>query len=636
MYLSRVIILNYRSIDFMNIEFSSGKNIIIGKNNSGKSNIITAINLVLGEASPSYYKSSNITLNDFHNNKTEEPIYICCEVTRESGEDFDLDSIIEECKGFYKKTDLVHLNTKINDNSDDEQILKFEKDLKDITDTNFDSLSPYTDKIYLKSDSLDNNYKREFVGSDESIIKNFLYIFQAYYDGTVIRKKLIIMYQKSNGSDWSITTASYLRNSILQSSIIPSFRDTYSQLRINNFSWYGKLLKHYTDNADLSEFKKASDKLKEESNKIFSDITNNFENESFQIAYPNTKLSLQCSPSNIDAYKLASLYVNDGFESLITEKGAGIQSMVIIGLFIHYMTKIQVKGSALLAVEEPELYLHPHARRVLAEKLDQFASEERHQIICTTHSRELFDNSRGAIKLIRLKKDDSSTTNVFKTEFSDSKSLQVILTQNNSDIFFSDKVILVEGTGDMYVLREVAKLYGKNNGLGVSWLDENNISIIAVGGKSKFLGYASVLEELGIDTYIMGDFDCLLDSEINGYFRYMFKDDSQKLIDRLNELKSNIGVNCKKDITKIKSLNEILNQNIIAVYNDILSGLQVFNIFILEGELETYLKNKIDRYKKEETIIDIVVNQITDEVSIDEFFDCNYFNLLMDKISENL
>lgn len=64
MHVSRVFISNFRSIDKLDLKFSQGKNVIVGKNNSGKSNVIKAIDLVLGEGSPDYYKSENITEND--------------------------------------------------------------------------------------------------------------------------------------------------------------------------------------------------------------------------------------------------------------------------------------------------------------------------------------------------------------------------------------------------------------------------------------------------------------------------------------------------------------------------------------------------------------------------------------------
>jgi AAA15 family ATPase/GTPase len=39
---------------------------MVGKDNSGKSNIIKTIDLLLGESSPTYHKSENITENDLN------------------------------------------------------------------------------------------------------------------------------------------------------------------------------------------------------------------------------------------------------------------------------------------------------------------------------------------------------------------------------------------------------------------------------------------------------------------------------------------------------------------------------------------------------------------------------------------
>lgn len=66
MIITKLKINNFKSINDMSLEFVEGKNIIVGQNNSGKSNIISAINLVIGEKYPSkrfddkfYYKNSD-------------------------------------------------------------------------------------------------------------------------------------------------------------------------------------------------------------------------------------------------------------------------------------------------------------------------------------------------------------------------------------------------------------------------------------------------------------------------------------------------------------------------------------------------------------------------------------------------
>jgi predicted ATP-dependent endonuclease of OLD family len=73
MHLSKLIISNYRSIKQLSLTFEKGKNVIVGKNNAGKSNIIKAIDLILGESSPTWQKSDNITANDFFNGDTAKP-----------------------------------------------------------------------------------------------------------------------------------------------------------------------------------------------------------------------------------------------------------------------------------------------------------------------------------------------------------------------------------------------------------------------------------------------------------------------------------------------------------------------------------------------------------------------------------
>ena len=45
MYLKRLYIRNFRSIKDLDLEFTDGKNVIVGRNNSGKSNIVAALDI---------------------------------------------------------------------------------------------------------------------------------------------------------------------------------------------------------------------------------------------------------------------------------------------------------------------------------------------------------------------------------------------------------------------------------------------------------------------------------------------------------------------------------------------------------------------------------------------------------------
>ncbi|MDR9755238.1 MAG: hypothetical protein RJR35_00585 [Thermoanaerobacterales bacterium] len=82
----------------------------MGRNNAGKSNIIRAINLILGETVPTYAKSENITENDFYSWKeeregsiitnTSDDIFIWCELSRDEDEPLDYDEFYK-CYGYY-------------------------------------------------------------------------------------------------------------------------------------------------------------------------------------------------------------------------------------------------------------------------------------------------------------------------------------------------------------------------------------------------------------------------------------------------------------------------------------------------------------------------------------------------------
>jgi predicted ATP-dependent endonuclease of OLD family len=99
MYLTKLKIKNFRSIKDIDLKFHKGKNIIVGKNNSGKSNIVKALDIVLGENSPSYQKSENITELDFYTSKDvqndkevinrENEISILCKLERSDDEELN-------------------------------------------------------------------------------------------------------------------------------------------------------------------------------------------------------------------------------------------------------------------------------------------------------------------------------------------------------------------------------------------------------------------------------------------------------------------------------------------------------------------------------------------------------------------
>ncbi len=68
MYLEKLIIKNYRSINELNLTFNKGLNVLIGENNSGKTAILDALRICLGYGNQK--RELYVSLNDFHIDKT--------------------------------------------------------------------------------------------------------------------------------------------------------------------------------------------------------------------------------------------------------------------------------------------------------------------------------------------------------------------------------------------------------------------------------------------------------------------------------------------------------------------------------------------------------------------------------------
>ena len=74
--IAKVIIKNYRSVGSKPVEFSFPENrpvVLIGENNAGKSNIVKAIELVMGEFWPGSHKPDD---HEFFGRSPDDPIEI--------------------------------------------------------------------------------------------------------------------------------------------------------------------------------------------------------------------------------------------------------------------------------------------------------------------------------------------------------------------------------------------------------------------------------------------------------------------------------------------------------------------------------------------------------------------------------
>lgn len=604
MYLSRLFINNYRSIKCLNLYFSKGKNIIIGRNNTGKSNIIKAIDVVLGENSPTYQKGENITANDFYswtevgNSKEKETlsakeIFIWCELERDEEEALNYEEI-NKCYGYYVFSEILEWLPNGKPIKGPIRISK--EDLPKNYKKIFDLEEDISDKEYVSSKPKSIQTFRKQLNDKFS----FAFAFKAMKDDNDnIIKDIRFLYRPDSNSDWIIGSRATVRNELLQSAIIPSFRDPQNQMRLTKWNWYGKLMHHLTSEHESSKkLINALGEVKSIGDEIFEDVKQKVEASSLDVAFPGTRLNFRFNTTKrSDLYKNCVIYVDDGVDSQLIDKGSGIQSATIIGLFNYYTQYVNTKTSALLCVEEPELYLHPHACRVISDRLDDFLSKDKNQVIITTHSVEFIRSTFEDLNIILARKGNDGTY-AFSVKIKNFK--KFLIDRNQNELFFADKVIVCEGYDSSILFAAARDIFPKK-------LDENNISVISAGGKDKISQMVSIILKLGIKCFVMADFDYLLRDtlkERNTYGKkahesienlgknfftkeYIFGERGTLKLSELQKLRNRIKQEDEKAFYKAKKINDINHPDL----PETLSDLRKNGVCILAGEIESLCKD---------------------------------------------
>lgn len=587
MIITKVKICNYKSIENMTLEFVEGKNIIVGQNNSGKSNIISAINLVIGEKYPPK------RFDEKYYFKNNDYFYIILELSKCC--DFDKTFL----ENYNKKTG-IYLLTR-----DENYLLNSPDEL---------------DELQFTSSWKTSSQVIELIESSKHI---YISLISKKNEDTIYTLTL----ENNDGNFYKFKFfASELLSSFITSAIIPSERNLKNELVVNSYSWYGKLIKRVWEGMKNEEkvlLEKQNQNLTEVTNTIFKNLTNEL-GKSVRDAIPYNKLEFKLiQDTKTDYYKGIKILLDDGYYSLLDDKGSGIKSLMIIELFKLYCKKYH-KYSSCLIVEEPEVFLHPQARRVLSKKIDQFLIGNNNQTIITTHSEQFISNFDIKQLTFISKVDGKSVKHkILETDFSekDFQKMNIITKTENSEMYFADTVILVEG-GEKYIIKKMFEIYKDE-----LFLDYNNVSLIKVGGKSFFNIYKRMLEKLGKKVFIFADYDNFK-NEVND-----FLPDSLKNL--LNQIK---GKN--SGLKKYLDFNDIDRKEIDKIFD----YLKQNNIFVLHnGELEDYYnQSQIDILKQDNNLSgkEVIAHYISTILSSDNINDLlninndflEYINLIIKNI----
>ena len=199
------------------------------------------------------------------------------------------------------------------------------------------------------------------------------------------------------------------------------------------------------------------------------------------------------------------------------EAGSGMRNLVVMALFRAYAKTF--KGNALIAIEEPEIYLHPHAQRSLAVLFRELSAQGA-QLFYSTHSasflaiehfdqvamveRGLDDDGDVCTRIRRLTADDflakrqALHIGLTMTMGSVRERLRNTCGIEHAEAFFARAVVLVEGPTEQAALPVYAAAIGVD-------FDALGVSVVSAGGKAGLDGLHQLYEGLGFPVYLIFD-----------------------------------------------------------------------------------------------------------------------------------
>lgn len=211
----------------------------------------------------------------------------------------------------------------------------------------------------------------------------------------------------------------------------------------------------------------------------------------------------------LDNLSLGFEMPGDGEATLaLSEAGSGVQSGVLLALHrVEHQAAANPDIQYILAVEEPEAFLHPQKQKELYQGI-RAAETSNLRVIVTTHSPYIISETPFT-RLGLIKKDGQHSAlhvaeikNQQEQETFDAYSDEV-----NSSLFFADKIVLVEGESDARVIKLL--LEKKLGALA------HRISILSASGNKNFSPFLRMIRAWSsakIPHLIVTDFDSLTKS----------------------------------------------------------------------------------------------------------------------------
>lgn len=482
--------------DYDEIDVASDTTLIIGKNNAGKTTIITALDNLINH-------SNAFGANDFNYRYLQEYL-----------DDYDVCNLPQGAP-YIEFVLTIGLEEDSNDRISN--LIPFML-VEDIKDSELDICIRYEAKDFVYFQSEMKELYSE--GKDENVFSKFLnllhntdYILK-YYDKNM--NQIDVDFKLSNLMELQCIKANHLKKD-------HCLTDAFN-----------KIINYRYDHIFQNEKKKVTKELEKINYELTQNITENHTNvirrvlkELISMERMSVDLSADITFDKLMQDLIKYEYIEDDANIPENQFGLGYTNLVmIIAAIMDYMERYPESSFNskinLISIEEPETFMHPQMQELFIKNINEairilLSSKNKDvnsQIIITTHSSHILNSkihSNNTFNNICYLYEDKRNTAVvnlnnkkvmpFEHEDEESEAFKFLkkhIKYKVSELFFSDAAIFVEGFAeDMIIPYYIEKMEG---------LRKHYISVFNINGAHGFL-YRRLIEALGIPVLIITDLD---------------------------------------------------------------------------------------------------------------------------------
>lgn len=574
MNLTNVTIRNYRLLENCSIRIDKETTILVGKNNSGKTSFSHLFEIFLN--------SKEFDFNDFSIGCHKIFVdtykeYLTVKDDTELMEDFS--------KEIFKKIPAIEMELDIEYGKEDNwsnirpllTTLDDKNNLKILFEFAIKEPNNFLESLHCNILKLPVKNRTKSIYVVEEVSK----IVKLFYGCTI---KPVCEQQLTEE----------VKNADIQKIISSHFIAAQRQVEDSNSKTNSKLApvfqREYRNNEKLKEkdnipelekllevMEKANDDIDNKLALFFKDFTSSFAT----FGYPNVEGSDVILKSNVTLSNLFNgiqLFYKDK-EHLLPEKynGLGYSNLIyIISEILSFRSQLKERQTDLnfIFLEEPEAHMHPQLQATFITKLKEFMVQNNinGQVIISTHSSHIVSNAKfenirylsrykysvNVKDLLQFELDIKKNNHKDQEEFDDDtiEFLKQYITLVKCDMFFADKIVLVEGLCErllmpMFIQKTDDFIKVSQEYKNLRALSEQYIALIEIGGAYMYK-FKEFLEFLEIKTLIITDTDsCMSEQQVDEQGNKLFEDDGTT--PKMTRAK-------KKEITKI-NMKDLVTSN---------------------------------------------------------------------------